>query len=164
MMESYIPIRLHRCATWSWEHWSILNPGPDFIYLSPGPDFIKLVRVRILSILSPGPDRIKAVRKASPDPDFINFWVRVRILSIESGSGSGFYQACPGPRPGPDSTNTLQGPYKVKTFKNLLLRNQEVDDIETWYTASGTQVRPNLFKWWHWFDLDNFYDMVKFVS
>ena len=51
---------------------SILNLGPDFIYLSPGPEFIKLVRVRILSILSPGPDRIKAVRKASPGPDFIN--------------------------------------------------------------------------------------------
>ena len=69
---------------------SILNPGPDFIYLSPGPDFIKLVRVRILSILSPGPDHIKAVRKASPSPDFINLWVRVRILSIESGSGPDF--------------------------------------------------------------------------
>ena len=50
---------------------SILNPGPDFIYLSSGPYFIKLVWVRILSILSPGPDH-KAVRKASPGPDFIN--------------------------------------------------------------------------------------------
>ena len=30
----------------------------------------------------------------------------------------------------------------VKTFKNLL-RNQEADDLETWYTASGTQVLPN---------------------
>ena len=27
----------------------------------------------------------------------------------------------------------------VKTFKNLLLRNQETDDLETWYTASGTK-------------------------
>ena len=96
---------------------SILNPGPDFIYLSPGPDFIKLVRVRILSILSPGPDHIKAVRKASsgpdfykfvspgPDfypsspgrgPDFIYFWVRVRVWILsnmsDSASGSGFYQ------------------------------------------------------------------------
>ena len=44
-----------------------------------------------------------------PVPDFIHR-VEVRILFIfESGSGSGFYQACPGPRPGPDSTNTLQG-------------------------------------------------------
>ena len=49
--------------------------------------------------------------------------------------------------------------------KNLQksLRNQEADDIETWSTASGTQVLPNLFKWWHWVDLDHFYDMVKFV-
>ena len=27
--------------------------------------------------------------------------------------------------------------YMVKTFKNLLLQNQEPDDLETWYTASG---------------------------
>ena len=26
--------------------------------------------------------------------------------------------------------------------KNLLLRNQETDDLETWYTASGTRVVP----------------------
>ena len=32
------------------------------------------------------------------------------------------------------------------TWSSLLLRNEEVDDIETWYTASGTQVLPNLFK------------------
>ena len=30
----------------------------------------------------------------------------------------------------------------VKNLKNLLLRNQEADDLETWYTASGTQVLP----------------------
>ena len=126
---------------------SILSPVPDFIYLSPGPDFIKLVRVRILSILSPDPDM--AVRKASPGPGpNFSHRVRVRISSIfEARSGSGFYQACPGPHSGPDSTNTLPGPYMVKTFKNLLLRNQEAGDLETWYTASGTQVRPNLFKW-----------------
>ena len=52
----------------------------------------------------------------------------------------------------------------VKTFKNLLLRNQEADDLETWYTTSGTQVLQNLFKWWYWVDLDHFYDMVQFVS
>ena len=34
----------------------------------------------------------------------------------------------------------------LKTLKNLLLMNQEADDLETWYTASGTQVLPNLFK------------------
>ena len=33
-------------------------------------------------------------------------------------------------------------PYMVKNFKNLLLRNQEADDLETWYTASGTRVLP----------------------
>ena len=31
-------------------------------------------------------------------------------------------------------------PYIVKTFKNLLLRNQKADDHETWYAASGTQI------------------------
>ena len=30
----------------------------------------------------------------------------------------------------------------VKNFKNLLLRNQEADNLETWYTASGTRVLP----------------------
>ena len=30
----------------------------------------------------------------------------------------------------------------VKNFKNLLLGNQEANDLETWYTASGTQVLP----------------------
>ena len=29
--------------------------------------------------------------------------------------------------------------------KNLLW-NQEADDLETWYAASGSQVLPNLFK------------------
>ena len=32
----------------------------------------------------------------------------------------------------------------VKTSKKFLLQNQEADDLETWYTASGTQVLPNL--------------------
>ena len=58
----------------------------------------------------------------------------------------------------------LPVPYMVKTFKNLFLRNQETDDLETWYTASGTQVLPNLFKSWLWVDIDHFYDMAKFVS
>ena len=30
----------------------------------------------------------------------------------------------------------------VKNFKKLLLRNQEAVDLETWYTALGTQVLP----------------------
>ena len=32
--------------------------------------------------------------------------------------------------------------YGEKLKKNLLLRNQEADDLETWCTASGTQVLP----------------------
>ena len=63
-----------------------------------------------------------------PGPDFIHrVRNRVRILFVfESGSGSGFNQVYPGPRPGPDSTNTLQGPYKVKSLKNLLLRKKRL--------------------------------------
>ena len=34
----------------------------------------------------------------------------------------------------------------VKTLKNLLLRNQKADNLETWYAASGAQVLPSLFK------------------
>ena len=58
----------------------------------------------------------------------------------------------------------LPGPYMVKTLKNLLLRNQEADYLETCYTASSNQVLPNLFKWWHWVDLAHFYNMVKLFS
>ena len=47
-------------------------------------------------------------------------------------------------------------PYMVKTLKNLLLRNQNVDDLETWYAASSTRVLPSLFKWWPWVDPDLF--------
>ena len=32
----------------------------------------------------------------------------------------------------------------VKTLKNLLLRNQKADDLETWYAASGARVLPSL--------------------
>ena len=31
----------------------------------------------------------------------------------------------------------------VKTLKNLLLRNQKADDLETWYAASGAGVLPS---------------------
>ena len=41
-------------------------------------------------------------------------------------------------------------PYMVNTFKNLLLRNQKANDLETWYAASGAQVLLNLFKCWPW--------------
>ena len=43
-------------------------------------------------------------------------------------------------------TKMASSPIYGKTFKNLLLWNQEADDLETRYTASGTQVLPNLFK------------------
>ena len=33
-------------------------------------------------------------------------------------------------------------PYMVKAFKNLLLRNQRADDLETWYAALGAGVLP----------------------
>ena len=60
-------------------------------------------------------------------------------------------------------TKIASMPIYGKNFQNLLLRNQEADDLETWHTASGTQVLPVLFKWWQWVDLNHFYD-VKFVS
>ena len=44
-----------------------------------------------------------------------------------------------------------------------LLRNQNADDLETWFAASGAQVLPSLFKWWPWVDLDLFYSKVKFA-
>ena len=53
-------------------------------------------------------------------------------------------------------------PIYVKTLKNLLLRNQKADELETWYAASGARVLPSLFKWCHWFDLDLFYSKVEF--
>ena len=31
-------------------------------------------------------------------------------------------------------------------FKNLLLQNQKVDDLGTWYVASGMWGLPSLFK------------------
>ena len=33
----------------------------------------------------------------------------------------------------------------LKTLKNLLLRNQKADDLESWYVASGAGVLPSLF-------------------
>ena len=51
----------------------------------------------------------------------------------------------------------------VKNFKNIFLRNQEADDFETWYTASGTRVLQ-IFHMMILVDHDYFYDRVKFVS
>ena len=36
--------------------------------------------------------------------------------------------------------------YGKNLKKNLLLRNQKADDLETWYAALGAQVLPSLFK------------------
>ena len=36
-------------------------------------------------------------------------------------------------------------PIYGKTLKNLLLRNQKANDLETWYAASGAQVLPSFF-------------------
>ena len=38
-------------------------------------------------------------------------------------------------------------PIYDKNLKNLLLRNQKTNDLETWYAASSARVIPNLFKW-----------------
>ena len=35
--------------------------------------------------------------------------------------------------------------YGKNLKKNLLLRNQKVDDLEIWYAASGVQVLSSLF-------------------
>ena len=43
--------------------------------------------------------------------------------------------------------------------KNILW-NQKIDDLESWYAASGTRVLPRLFKWWAWIH-HLFYDKVK---
>ena len=43
-------------------------------------------------------------------------------------------------------TKMASRPICGKKLQNHLLRNQEADDLETWYKALGTQVQPNLFK------------------
>ena len=55
-------------------------------------------------------------------------------------------------------------PYMVTTLKNFLLWNQMADDLESWYTVSGTRVLLSLFKWCPWVDVDLFYGKVKFDS
>ena len=37
-------------------------------------------------------------------------------------------------------------PIYNKNLKNLLIRNQKADDLETWYEASGARVLQSLFK------------------
>ena len=48
------------------------------------------------------------------------------------------------------------------TIKNVLLWNQNANDLDSWYAASGTWVLPSLFKWWPWVDLYLLYGKVKF--
>ena len=50
----------------------------------------------------------------------------------------------------------------IKTFKNLHLCKQKVDDLESWYAAFATQVLPSVLIWWPSVDLDLFYGKVKF--
>ena len=45
---------------------------------------------------------------------------------------------------GPDHMTKMAAmPIYGKNFKNLLLRNQKADELETWYTALGAQVLPS---------------------
>ena len=103
----------------------ISSLGSDFIYLESGSGFYRC---------SPGPDCISDESGSRSRSGFyplrvrILYWsgsglypflsrVRVRNLSSKSGSmsvssfvcWSGFYQACPGSGPRPDSTNTRPG-------------------------------------------------------
>ena len=43
-------------------------------------------------------------------------------------------------------TKMASRPIYGKKHQNLFLLNQEADDLETWNSASGTQILPNLFK------------------
>ena len=44
--------------------------------------------------------------------------------------------------------------YGKKTFKNLILRNQKADNLETWCAALVTRVLSSIFKSGPWVDLD----------
>ena len=43
-------------------------------------------------------------------------------------------------------TNMATMPIYAKNLKNLLLQNQKIDDLETWYVALFMQVLLRLFK------------------
>ena len=54
--------------------------------------------------------------------------------------------------------------YIVKTFKNLLM-NRKANDLESWYAALGTEVLPNLFKWWPCFCMgESLYSIWSCIS
>ena len=52
-------------------------------------------------------------------------------------------------------------PIYGKKLKKSFLRNQKIDDLETWYATSGARVLPSLFKWWTWVDCHLFYGKAK---
>ena len=53
-------------------------------------------------------------------------------------------------------------PIYGKNPKKNLLRNQNADDLESWYASSGARVLPSLLKWWSWVDMYLFYGTVRF--
>ena len=55
-------------------------------------------------------------------------------------------------------------PYMVKTFKNLLLQNQECLGAESLHKSSGTSGLPKLLKELSYVDIWPFYSKVKFAS
>ena len=55
-------------------------------------------------------------------------------------------------------------PYMVKTFKNLLLQNQECLGAEPLWESSGTGGLPTLLKELSYVDVWPFYGKVKFAS
>ena len=54
-------------------------------------------------------------------------------------------------------------PFMVKNYRNLFW-NQDADDAETWYTASGTWLPPFFFFFFSNDAPDQSYERVKFVS
>ena len=58
----------------------------------------------------------------------------------------------------------LPCPYKIKTFKNLLLQNQISPDALSLHKSSRTGDPPKLLKWWSYVDVCPFYGKVKFAS
>ena len=109
---------------WTWSGFYLLSVRygfchvNHFVHFESGTDFIMLVRLRILSRIESGSrvyqgssgcgsgSGLYPILSPGPGPDFIHqVRVQVQILS-NFESGSGFYQACPDPGPGPDSTNT----------------------------------------------------------
>ena len=84
-------------------------------------------------------------------------WLKSNLMDPPWDEETKVYSNSPG-----HMTKMAAMPIYAKILKLLLLWNQKSDDLGSWYTASGTSVLPNLFKWWRWVDLDLFYGKVKF--